>query len=393
MLVDTLSRPLTGGGADARWHLFDDCAQNSRGAMSGNTERAVRSDLAIYSAWCGERGVPALPASAHTIAAFVDAMARVRAPATVRRYVASIGAAHRAMGLAKTARSEPVRRALQRMHRRKGRRQAQAKGLTWALRARLLDAAGEALIDARNRALLAVAYDTLLRRSELVALQVSDIVEEIDGAATVLVRRAKADPEGRGAMVYLARDSMALVLEWLERSGVSEGKVFCSLSRGVVGEGLDACHVARIFKRMAREAELPGDVVERISGHSTRVGATQDMVAGGIGMAAILHAGRWKTTAMVNPLRRAAPCAAKRRSAACPSSAARVGARWRIIRRIPVASAAMHPTRIVPRGRFSTEGYRASISPNAGGCHLGVDRACDAGRARREAETIGEATG
>ena len=148
------------------------------------------------------------------------------------------------------------------------------------------------LIDARNRALLAVTYDMLLRRSELVALQVSDIVAETDGAATVLVRRAKADPEGRGAMVYLARDSMALVREWLKRSGVSKGRVFRSLSRGVVGARLDACHVSRIFKKMAREADLPGEVVGRISGHSTRVGATQDMVAGGIGMAAILHAGR-----------------------------------------------------------------------------------------------------
>ena len=54
-------------------------------------------------------------------------------------------------------------------------RPATLKGLTGTLRERLLDVAGDGLIDARNRALLAVAYDTLLRRSELVALQVADI--------------------------------------------------------------------------------------------------------------------------------------------------------------------------------------------------------------------------
>ena len=268
--------------------------------VSGNTERAMRSDLAIYAAWCIERGVRALPARAETIAAFVDAMAKVRAPATVRRYVASIAAAHRAIGLGKTARSEPVRRALQRMHRRKGRRQEQAKGLTGALRERLLEVPGDGLIDARNRALLAVAYDTLLRRGELVDLQVTDIVEEFDGSATVLVRRSKADPEGRGATAYVARDSMALLREWLERSGVREGRLFRSLCRGVVGERLDASQVPRIFKAMAERAGVPEEVVEHISGHSTRVGAAQDMVAGGIGMPAIQHAGRWKTTAMVN---------------------------------------------------------------------------------------------
>ena len=297
MLVDTNSAKAPARAGQTRLDPLGAC---TAAALCANTERAMRSDLAIYAAWCDARALAALPARAETIAAFVDEMAKLKAPATVRRYVASIAAAHRAVGSRTPAASEAVRRALARMHRRKGRRQTQAKGLTWALRERLMAAAGEGLIDARNRALLAVAYDTLLRRGELVALQVSDIVEELDGCATVLVRRSKADPEGRGAAVYLARDSVALVRAWLARSGVSQGPVFRSLSRGTLGERLPASQVARIFKAMAERAGLPGEVVGRISGHSTRVGAAQDMVAGGIGMAAILHAGRWKTPAMVN---------------------------------------------------------------------------------------------
>ena len=289
-------------GADGvqRDALDEVCAKAARAGLSANTERAMRSDLRLYTAWCEARGLAALPAGAGTVAAFVDAMAKVRAPATVRRYVSSIAAAHRAAGCAKTPGREAVRRALARMHRRRGRRQAQAAGLTWALRERLMAATGESLIDARNRALLAVAYDTLLRRGELVALQVSDIVEELDGAATVLVRRSKADAEGRGATVYLARDSVALVRAWRERSGVRGGRLFRSLCRGAVGEALHASQVPRIFKAMAVRAGVPDEVVAHISGHSTRVGAAQDMVAGGIGMAAILHAGRWKTPSMVN---------------------------------------------------------------------------------------------
>ena len=68
----------------------------------------------------------------------------------------------------------------------------------------------------------------------------------------------------------------------------------------MVGDQLDASQVPRIFKAMAERAGLPGEVVEGISGHSTRVGAAQDMVASGIEMPAILQSGRWKTTAMVN---------------------------------------------------------------------------------------------
>ena len=237
MPVDTLSPASATSAGRGERDPFEACATAAGGALSANTERAMRSDLAIYAAWCEECGVRALPARAGTIAAFVDAMAKVRAPATVRRYVASIAAAHRAIGAGKTAGSEAVRRALQRMHRRRGRRQEQARGLTGGLRERLLAVPGDGPIDARNRALLAVAYDTLLRRGELVALQVTDIVEELDGSATVLVRRSKADPEGRGATVYLARDSLALVKEWLAQSGVRDGRVFRSLCRARSARG------------------------------------------------------------------------------------------------------------------------------------------------------------
>ena len=97
-----------------------------------------------------------------------------------------------------------MRFALQRMHRLRGRRQAQVQGLTWPMRNRLQEAVGDRLIDVRNRALLAVAYDTLLRRSELVSLEVSDLLVDIDGSATLLVRSGKTDPDRRGAMLYLA---------------------------------------------------------------------------------------------------------------------------------------------------------------------------------------------
>ena len=271
------------------------------GAFSSNTERALRSDLAIYAEWCEGEGKRALPASPETVAAFVDAMAETRAPATVRRYVTSLGIAHRALGLEKTLKSPTVRLALKRMHRRKGRRQDQAAGLTWPLRRRLLEAAGDRLIDDRNRALLAVAYDAMLRRTELTSLQVTDLIEELPGDGSLLVRRSKTDGEGEGEIVWIGPDTVMLVRAWLERSGIEDGRLFRSVAKGGrTGEGLDPSHVARIFKAMARQAGLPKALVEGFSGHSARVGAAQDMIAAGIELPAILHAGRWKSTTMVN---------------------------------------------------------------------------------------------
>ena len=275
--------------------------RTARSAFSSNTERAVRSDLGIYADWCAQRGKRALPADAETIAYFVDAMAEIRAPATVRRYVASIAIVHRVVGFGKTVSSPLVRLAVQRMHRRKGRRQGQVQGLTSPLRQRLLEAAGDRLIDVRNRALLAVAYDAMLRRAELTSLQIADLVEEMRGDATLLVRRSKTDGEGCGEIVYLARDTVALLRTWLDCSGISDGRLFRSVGKGGnVGERLDPGQVPRIFKAMARRADLTAAVVQGLSGHSARVGAAQDMIAAGIELPAILQAGRWKSTAMVN---------------------------------------------------------------------------------------------
>ena len=276
------------------------CLDDARGALSGHTVRALRSDLHVFASWCAERGLSPLPALAGTVAAYVDAMADARAPATVRRYVSSIAAVHRALGEQSPAEDPEVRRALQRMRRRNGCRQRQVQVLTWKLRRRLIEAAGDRLIDLRNRALLAVAYDAMLRRSELVALQVVDVTMDTKGSASLFVRRGKNDPDGGGATLYLHRDTVKLVRAWLASSGIASGRLFRSVRKdGAVGEALDESQVPRIFRAMAARAGLPAEIARRISGHSPRVGAAQDMIASGIGIPAIMQAGRWKSASMV----------------------------------------------------------------------------------------------
>ncbi len=270
------------------------------GAVSPNTERALRTDLGLYRSWCREQRLRPWPVRATVLGRYIDSMAALKAPATVRRQVASLVSLCRAMGWKNPQKSATVTAALMRMNRQKGRRQTQALGLTWSIRERMMAAFGDRLLHVRNRALLAVAYDALLRRSELVALQVSDFVMESDGSATLLVRRSKTDQEAEGAILFLAGDTVALVLRWLKRSGITCGFLFRSLGKNEsVGGKLDPSQVPRIYKYMAREAGFGEEVVAGLSGHSARVGAAQDMIASGIEMPAILQAGRWKSIAMV----------------------------------------------------------------------------------------------
>ncbi|PWC31413.1 tyrosine-type recombinase/integrase [Azospirillum sp. TSO35-2] len=276
-------------------------AHAARGAYARNTERALRADTAVFVGWCQETDRAALPATADTVAAFVDAMAEARKPATVRRYVASVASLHRAAGLPSPTEDATVRLAVKRMHRAKGRRQEQAHGLTNGLRGRLLDAARERPIDLRDKALLMTAYDTGLRRAELVALRVEDLEEADDGSGSILVRKGKTDPEGTGRTVYLAPDTLRAVAAWRAAAGITAGLLFRSVCKGGTkfGASLDEGAVARIIKRMAKTAGVAPEVIARLSGHSGRVGMAQDMAACRLELAAIMQAGGWKSPAMV----------------------------------------------------------------------------------------------
>src|SRR5580658_8073045 len=91
-------------------------AEAARGAFASNTERALRGDVALFTGWCAQEDRQALPASAEMVAAFVDAMAASKAPATVRRYVSSIATFHRAAEVANPCDTQTVKLALRRMH-------------------------------------------------------------------------------------------------------------------------------------------------------------------------------------------------------------------------------------------------------------------------------------
>ena len=67
-------------------------------SLSRNTVRALSADLRRFAAWCAERGLCPLPARGSTVAAYIEALEDARAPSTVRRYVSSIAAAHKASG-------------------------------------------------------------------------------------------------------------------------------------------------------------------------------------------------------------------------------------------------------------------------------------------------------
>jgi integrase len=272
----------------------------AEGAYSANTLRAQKADGAIFQAFCESRGEPYLPGDPKTIRAFIDDRVKSgKKPATIKRYVATIARVHIAAGLLNPCSSEAVRLGLKKMGRETSGRQDQAHPLGWNDIKEFIASAGEGLRADRERAMLCVAYETLARRGELVALAVRDIDIHPDGTGQALIRRGKTDAEGQGRVAYLSRETVRWLKAWLEHAEISEGAVFRRLvGRHQIGGSLNPGSIAPIFKRVALWIGMPARYVEQVSGHSTRVGATQDLAALDIDLAAITQAGGWKSTRM-----------------------------------------------------------------------------------------------
>jgi integrase len=270
------------------------------GAYSPNTLRAQKADGAIFQAFCEARGESFLPADPKTIGAFIATQVRAgKKPATVRRYVATIARAHVAASLLNPCSSEAVRLGLKKMGRETSARQDQAYPLGWQEIKEFIEGAGEGLRADRERALLCVAYETLARRGELVSLEVRDLDFHPDGTGLAIIRRGKTDAAGEGRTAYLSRETVRWLKIWLAHARVREGALFRRLiGRRHVGGALNPGSIAPIFKRVAQWIGLPARVVDQVSGHSTRVGATQDLAALDIDLAAITQAGGWKSTRM-----------------------------------------------------------------------------------------------
>ncbi len=272
----------------------------AEGAYSANTLRAQKADGAIFQAFCELRAESYLPADPKTIRVFIEDQVKAsKRPATVKRYVATIARVHIAAGLLNPCSSEAVRLALKRMGRETSARQDQAHPLGWKDIKEFLDGAGESLRADRERAMMCVAYETLARRGELVALEVRDIDIHPDGTGRAIIRRGKTDAEGQGRLAYLSRETVKRLRVWLDHSGIREGAVFRRLiGKDQIGGPLNPGSIAPIFKRVAQWIGMPERMVNRVSGHSTRVGATQDLAALDIDLAAIAQAGGWKSTRM-----------------------------------------------------------------------------------------------
>lgn len=163
------------------------------------------------------------------------------------------------------------------------------------------------LLGARDRVLLVLGYGLMGRRSELVALNVSDVTEDEVGLL-VYIGKSKTDQDAEGETVAVPRgafdntDPVAALHRWLEalasREGNPTGRLLRSLTKGGgLGRSLSPGAVSDVVKDRARRAELPNP--DSYSAHSLRAGGPTAALRAGVPIGVAARHGRWKPTSPV----------------------------------------------------------------------------------------------
>jgi site-specific recombinase XerD len=167
----------------------------------------------------------------------------------------------------------------------------------------MLDVLPTSLLGLRDRALLTVGWAGAFRRSELVALDVADIVERRPKGIALLVRRSKTDQEGRGERIPIFHSNreehcpVRSLDAWLVAAGISEGAIFRALGRDErLGKRLAPAAVA---DRVKHWVTVAGFEAESFAGHSLRSGFVTTAARRGKDLDAIMVTTRHRSVATV----------------------------------------------------------------------------------------------
>ncbi len=239
---------------------------------------------------------------------------RGKGASTIRQALAAIRTEHR-----NTAQPRPdatgavhVLRSHRRDRAAAGQRERKAAPVTIDVLRDLVEATKpETLAGLRDRALVVLGFALGARRSELVALDLTDLREAPEGLV-VLIRQSKTDQDAAGVEValpygtHLQTCPVRTVRAWrgaLTAEGIAEGPLFRRIDRhGVLGHAgsgrqgagdgrLTGQAVGIILRRLAASAGVSEDA---LTAHSLRAGFATTAYLSGADALSIARHGRWK---------------------------------------------------------------------------------------------------
>ena len=274
--------------------MIDDIFAKFDGAFAKNTIRAYRSDFIQYQTWCVESCLEPIPATADTMAMYVDYLSANNKSATIRRRINSLGTVLKLSKNFDPTKDPEVILALKRMHRKIGRAQQQATPLTKPLLNQLLSNCDNNVMGVRNKVLLRLGCETMRRRSELCTFKFEDIDQAPNGRPNLRLNFSKTDQYGAGKVLPISKELLDLIVKWREIAG-NNGFILRSINRHEhIGTNLNPASISTILKTL-QEGLKTVSKQQPLSGHSFRVGAALDLLEQGESLEKIMLRGGWQT--------------------------------------------------------------------------------------------------
>ncbi|EGZ2904267.1 tyrosine-type recombinase/integrase [Escherichia coli] len=285
---------------------------NDQGAYAPNTLRDLRLVFYSWARWCHARQLAWFPISPEMAREyFLQLHDADLASTTIDKHYAMLNMLLSHCGLPPLSDDKSVSLAMRRIRREaateKGERTGQAIPLRWD-DLKLLDvllSRSERLVDLRNRAFLFVAYNTLMRMSEISRIRVGDL-DQTGDTVTLHISHTKTITTAAGLDKVLSRRTTAVLNDWLDVSGLREhpdAVLFPPIHRSnkarITITPLTAPAMEKIFSDAwvllnKRDATPNKGRYRTWTGHSARVGAAIDMAEKQVSMVEIMQEGTWK---------------------------------------------------------------------------------------------------
>ena len=255
-------------------------------SYAANTHAAYASDWSLFRGWCAAQHRRTLPATPETVLGYVVSLAAHVRVTTIDRRLCGIRFYHRQARLPDPTSDPEVQVTMRGLRRLKGVAAAAKQPITVELLRDLVGTLPHDLRGLQARAVLLLGFAGAFRRSELVALQISDLHLVPEGLI-IQLRRSKTDQEGVGMAKGIPAGQQPLtcpvqaVQTWMQQADLHTGWLFRAITPhgALLDQPMRGYTVARIVQRAAQRLGLDW---RQFGGHSLRAGLVTAAAQAGV---------------------------------------------------------------------------------------------------------------
>lgn len=292
---------------------------------SANTYKTYKLAIDRFLGACNSVGVVPMPITASNMIKVLNFLVDVKKVklSTIRVTCTAANNLHEAAGYPRPTLNKQVQVELDGIRRKLKEAKRQVPALTKEHRDQIVEAYLEegSLRSIRDACMVSVAFDCLLRRSEVADIKMGHVFErreeltegvepdkllplpfpyrsqeKLDGRLFIPV--SKTDQYGEGQSLYLSPDSVRLISYMIEQLDLETDDKDAYLFRGIQNSGFieDKLSHQGVYRAMQKMSKVAG-ADAMFAGHSCRIGACM-LLSKMFSLTEVMKAGRWVSPAM-----------------------------------------------------------------------------------------------